>query len=271
MGYDFHLILRTLAVPPAPLLLLLGLGLVLLAVRRRRPGVWAIVLATVPLLALAMPVVAGWLASGLIAHAPLARPLAADRCQAIVVPGGGLAIAAPEWGGDTVSGSTLARLRYAIALARESGLPIALSGGSPVPSTISEAEAMRRVAEDEFAQPVAWVEERSRNTWENAERTYALLAPEGIRRVCLVTHADHMARAEQAFIRAGFAVVPAPIGLPAATPPRVLDYIPTGSGLGASERAMQEWLGRAWYWIRDQLAPANDTAAPATDGGSQRT
>ncbi len=252
MGYDLYLILRTLALPPACLLLLLLLGLVLLAMRRRWLGAVATVTATVALIALSTPVVGRALWTPLITHVPLERPVSSDRCQAIVVLGGGLAIAAPEWGSDTVGTASLARLRYGIALARESGLSIALTGGSPVPSEIPEAEAMRRVAEGEFGHPIKWIEDRSRNTAENASLTHALLSPVGITRICLVTHAEHMGRAETAFLGAGFAVVPAPIGLPGTAAPHMRDYLPTAGGLSLSSRAATEWLGRAWYWLRRQ-------------------
>ncbi len=258
MGYDLYLILRTLALPPACLLLLLLLGLALLSMRRRWLGAVAIVTATVALVALSTPVVGRALWTPLITHAPLERPVSFDRCQAIVVLGGCLAIAAPEWGSDTVSTASLARLRYGIALARESGLSIALTGGSPVPSEIPEAEVVRRVAEGEFGHPIKWIEDRSRNTAENASLTHTLLSPAGITRICLVTHAEHMGRAEAAFLGAGFTVVPAPIGLPETAALHVRDYLPTAGGLSLSSRAATEWLGRAWYWLRRQSGISQD-------------
>ena len=261
MDYDLYLILRTLALPPASLLLLLLVGLALLAVRRRRLGVATTATAMLALIALSTPVVGRALWTPLIAHGPLERPLVSARCQAIVVLGGGLEIAASEWGGDTVSATSLARLRYGIALSRESGLPIALTGGSPVPSEIAEAEAMRRVAEGEFGHSVAWIEDRSRNTAENASRTRALLSPESLTRICLVTHAEHMGRADAAFRAVGFDVVPAPIGLTGTAAPHIRDYLPTADGLSLSNRAATEWLGRAWYRVRRQ---SGDT--PEDDG-----
>ena len=50
--------------------------------------------------------------------------------QAIVVLGGGLYFDTPEYGGDTVGGSTLERLRYAATIARKTNLPVLVTGGA---------------------------------------------------------------------------------------------------------------------------------------------
>ena len=128
---------------------------------------------------------------------------------------------------------------------------MALSGGSPVAQEASEAELMRRTAEAEFGQPVRWLEGTSRTTRENAEATRALLAPEGIETICLVTHADHMGRAAAAFRTAGFAVIPAPLALPSDRPAEILDYVPQAGALADSRRAIREHLGRLWYAITE--------------------
>jgi uncharacterized SAM-binding protein YcdF (DUF218 family) len=48
------------------------------------------------------------------------------------------------------------------------------------------------------------VEDRSRNTWENATYTSSLLRPRGIHRVLLVTDSVHMRRAQACFRTQGF-------------------------------------------------------------------
>ena len=248
---DGYRLLTVLAVPPASLFVLLAVGL-LISWRWRRLGRTLAALALVLLVALSLPVVANGLARALLpAPTPLARPLAPETCQAIVVPGGGVALQAPEWGRDTVGSATLARLRLAIALARESGLPLAVSGGRPLArQQASEAALMRRTAEQEFRHPVRWVEETSRTTRENAAETRALLAAEGIDTICLVTHATHMPRAAQAFRRAGFAVVAAPLALRSSAPAEPVDFLPQAGGLATSRTVLHETLGRLWYRLR---------------------
>ncbi|MNT55386.1 hypothetical protein D3C72_1926190 [compost metagenome] len=65
---------------------------------------------------------------------------------------------------------------------------------------------------DDFGVTVRWQEGRSRTTWENAQFSAEVLLPQGVKRVVLVTHAWHMPRAVWSFRKAGFEVVPAPVG-----------------------------------------------------------
>ena len=248
---DGYRIVTELVLPPASLFLLLAVGL-LVSWRWRRLGRTLAGLAVVLLVALSLPAVADALGRILLpAPPPLARPLTPDACQAIVVPGGGVARRPPEWGHNTVSGDTLARLRFAIALARESGLPLAVSGGRPLRhQETSEAALMRRTAEQEFRHPVRWIEEASRTTRENAVRTRALLAPAGIDTICLTTHAAHMPRAAESFRRVGFQVVAAPLGLAADLPAEPVDFVPQAGGLAKSRAVLRETLGRLWYRLR---------------------
>lgn len=196
----------------------------------------------------ALPVVGNALLRGLEGEPfDMAR---AGGAQAIVVLGGGRHRQAPEYGGDTVSEPSLARLRYAAKLHRETALPILVTGGAPDGGNISEGEAMRRVLSEEFGVPVRWVEEASINTRENASFAAELLKQDGISRVLLVTHAWHMRRAERAFATAGLAVLPAPT-LFRRHPLLPLDWLPSAEGLRDTRTALHEWIGILWYRLRD--------------------
>jgi uncharacterized SAM-binding protein YcdF (DUF218 family) len=74
-------------------------------------------------------------------------------------------------------------------------------GHGAVPGA-SEAEITARVAEREYGRPLRWQEGESRDTHENAVKTVALLAPQGIEKIVLVTDAVHMPRALAHFRRA---------------------------------------------------------------------
>lgn len=169
------------------------------------------------------------------------------QAQAIVVLGGGRYREAPEYGGDTVSVTTLTRVRYAARLHRLTGLPLLVSSGKPDGGDISEAEAMRRVLVDEYGLAVRWVEDASNNTRENAIASAAILKRDGIGRIVLVTHNEHMPRARRAFSATGLAVFPAPT-LFERGPMTPLDFVPQGYGKVRS--AMHEWIGLAWYALR---------------------
>ncbi|MBM3518377.1 MAG: hypothetical protein FJX56_11035 [Alphaproteobacteria bacterium] len=107
---------------------------------------------------------------------------------------------------------------------------------------------MRRTLEDEFGVPVRWVEDKSRTTFDNAQPSYRLLAPEGIKTILLVTHAWHMPRAAEAFARVGFAVVAAPTAFTYVGPGiEAADFVPSANAFQNSYYAAQEWIGLYWY------------------------
>ena len=203
-----------LLIPPGLLILALAAGLAVLR-RHPRTGRTLLVSATAGLYLLAMPITATFLLQQW--EAPPLEAEQLKKAQAIVVLGGGKYAQAPEYGGDTVSAKGLVRLRYAAALQRRTGLPLLVSGGSPEGGTTDEAKTMRIALEQDFGVPVRWSEDRSANTLENAQLTRKLLEREGIRRICLVTHAWHMPRARLAFEHAGSRLSPHQRLMPHAT------------------------------------------------------
>jgi uncharacterized SAM-binding protein YcdF (DUF218 family) len=198
------------------------------------------------LLVLSFPVVGSFLLSRL--EPPYSDPLQ-SRADAIVVLGGGTYAQAPEYDGDTVSSASLERLRYAAKLHRLSQKPILVTGGNPRQYSTAESAQMRALLQ-EWGISVQWAEAASNNTLENARNSYAMLAPDGIRRIYLVTHAWHMPRARDAFESAGFLVVPAPTLYSAQRPLRAVDFVPDAEGLALSARFCREILGFFWYRLQ---------------------
>jgi uncharacterized SAM-binding protein YcdF (DUF218 family) len=244
-------IIKALVLPPASLMLLGLLGALLW---RRRPalGKTLVALSVVALAGLSLPLVGNALLRGMEDTPPLTADRYDNDAGAIVVIGSGLYLGAPEYGGDTVGGGSLTRVRYAAHLQKGTGLPVLVSGGSPQGTRYSEAWHMKRALEDEFGVPVEWIEERSRNTWENASFSREILDPATIRTIYLVTHVLHMPRAREAFEASGFTVVPAPTGFRPRDRLAAPDFIPQASGLSRSRDALHEWLGRLWYRLRYQ-------------------
>lgn len=183
-----------------------------------------------------------------------ADPLRAPAAQAIVVLGGGQYYGAPEYAADTVNEATLARLRYTAYLQRSTGKPVLVSGGSSQGSPNAEAHAMKAVLENEFRTPVTWTESASKNTFGNARASRTLLAPLGIHRVYLVTHAWHMLRAQRQFIEAGFDVVPAPTQYATRFRLTLLDFFPRADALSDSSSFCHEILGLLWYRIKSAVS-----------------
>ncbi|TXF10474.1 YdcF family protein [Pelomicrobium methylotrophicum] len=242
--------LGLLLLPPASILLLL---LVSIALFRARPGTARSLLgvAIAALWIASTPAIA-YRAQGLLETAPLTGDAAGGRAQAIVVLGGGMLFAPPEYSSDTVSRWTLERLRYAARLQRETRLPVLVTGGNTRGRPRSEAAAMKEALEADFGVPVRWTEEGARNTLENALRSKELLGAAGVTRILLVTHAVHMPRARLAFEAAGFEVVPAPTGYAAHLAGDVFDWMPRADALLATRIVLHEAIGYGWY--RLQLA-----------------
>lgn len=236
--------------PPTCLFILAAFGFLLLLFRVRF-GTVVCVVALLLLYALSTPAVARAIGAPL-AVAPALEPARfEDDVGAIVILGAGRYAAAPEYGGDTISGNGLERVRYGAWLHRKTGRPILVSGGDPDRAGIPEASLMKRALESEFGVPVAWIESVSMNTAENATLSHAILEKAGIRKIYLVTHAEHMRRAVEAFEKTGLEVMPAPTILPGKRGLTAADFIPSGGGMSANARLLHEWLGRAWYALAE--------------------
>jgi len=104
---------------------------------------------------------------------------------------------------------------------------------------------------DSFGVPRGRVllENKSRNTAENATFTKALVAPKPGERWLLVTSAAHMPRAMGCFRRAGFDVEAYPVDWN--TPPSWRFGMPLSPiyGMRALDDAAHEWEGLFFYWL----------------------
>ena len=115
----------------------------------------------------------------------------------------------------------------------------------------AEAEFAVRVFES-FGIPRGRVilEDRSRNTLENAILSKDLARPQPGERWLLVTSAYHMARAIGIFRKAGFDVEPYPVDWRTDGNGDALRPFPTvGDGLRRTDTAVREWAGLLAYWL----------------------
>jgi uncharacterized SAM-binding protein YcdF (DUF218 family) len=235
---------KALILPPAAPLLVALIGLVLIG-RWPRLGRMLATLGVLALGFLSLPVVAALLIR-LVDDAPPLDPARATSAQAIVILGGGVRIDAPEYGGDTLARLTLERVRYGARLARVIKLPVLVSGGRPAAAHESEARLMKDALENEYGVAVRWIEDRSRNTHENAVMSAAILRTAGVRRVVLVAHNFDMPRASAEFAAAGLETIAAPTGILPSYTGIVLDYVPNAQALLGSYYALYELIANAW-------------------------
>lgn len=244
-------LLAALLLPPGLWLLCILLGLLCL---RRRPRLGSFLAWGGLLLA--------WLMSTSAFVNLIVAPLEAipvlqerdlTRAEAIVILGAGAYREMPEYGGSAVpSRLALERLRYGARLARQSGLPVLVSGESgPM------ADALQR----DFGITPRWLEGRSLDTQDNAANTLRILSAAGVKRLVLVTHAIHMRRALAEFAQAGsgIEVIPAPLGFLSRQrqeipQPTFLDFLPGPTAAYNAWYASHEWVGLLALRLR-QLFP----------------
>ena len=253
-------VLTALVLPPVPLLLLLLVGARLMLPRRGLG--WFVILVSVVALWLCSCIGFGRLLSTLMLHLPpavtatriaeLKADVHAKRPVAIVVLGGGLEPLAPEYGVSNLTARSVERLRYGLWLSRETGAPVAFSGGVGWAQLggggTPEAQIAARIATQEFGRPIKWLEDQSRDTRDNAARSVGLLKQAGIEHVILVTHGWHMPRARRAFEQAAagtMRIESAPVGLVPRSPSSALQWLPSGEGAMEVRNVLHELLGLA--------------------------
>jgi uncharacterized SAM-binding protein YcdF (DUF218 family) len=146
------------------------------------------------------------------------------------------------------------RLTVAAELARRyPAVRIVFSGGSGalIYDEGAEAPFALRLLED-LGIPRARIllEDRSRNTVENAIFSKALIQPKPGERWLLVTSAHHLPRAIGVFRKMGFPVEPYPVDWRTRGAADALRPFATlGDGLRRSDTAVREWVGLAVYWL----------------------
>jgi uncharacterized SAM-binding protein YcdF (DUF218 family) len=251
-------VLTALVLPPLPFLLLQLAGAALLWLRR---GIgWLLVVVATAGLWLSSSIGVGQALGFTLLHPPralsgaqldaLAREARTRKDVAIVALGGGREAHAPEYGQSNLTATSMERLRYGVWLSRATGIPLAFSGGTGHARSkgMSEADIAARIAAEEFRHRLRWIENRSRDTRENARNSIQLLGDAGVRRIVLVTHGWHMRRALRAFEEAAggrIEIIPAPMALAPRAERTSLLWLPSADGFMLVRQVLREALGLA--------------------------
>jgi len=147
------------------------------------------------------------------------------------------------------------RLTSAVALAREyPNARIVFSGGNAqlIGGRAEGGFALRFLEQLGVPRDRVTIEEKSRNTAENAIYCRRLIAPKQGERWLLITTAMHMPRAVGAFRQVGFSVEPYPVDYQL-TGWRALWALGSGS-MGMTDAAVHEWLGLVAYRLTGRAA-----------------
>ena len=252
MTLPWHRILVAFFLPPVGPLWLILAG-ALLALRKPRTGFGVLLSGLVTVVVLSLPAVANLLEWPFEARFRPLSPVTAREAgpAAIVVLGAGRNLGALEYGGETVSGGTLERLRYAARLARRTHLPVLVTGGKPDGGTASEGQLMGEALERDFGVSARWIESRAKNTEENAVLSITLLAQSHIDHILLVTDVAQMPRAKFDFETRGMKVTPAPMNFHVEPRYTVNDFIPEASAYARSANALREYLANIVVRLAD--------------------
>lgn len=239
-------VIAQLVLPPTGFVLLALLALLFLKrwPRTARVALWG---SLGVLLTLSLPATARGLMS-LLDTPTLDLSAARSQAKAIMVLGGGLTRATPEYG-DTLSPASLRRVRYGAKLAKELELPLLVTGGQ-VFGGAPEAEVMANVLASEFGVAPKWVENQSRNTVENARFSAAIFKREGIDTVVLVTDSAHMRRGLRHCRDENLNCVSAPVSVMGRASDSWIEQLPNAGALQNSSYALHELLGNLVATVR---------------------
>lgn len=250
-------------IAPGDLLLLLLLaGLIAQALGRRR-GFRLALFAALALLAIAVLPLGDWLGTPLEARFPV--PALPQHIDGIILLGGAVEPAITRSHGQVALNEAAERITETVALARRHPeAKLLLSGGDasilPRPGEKEADDTKRLLMELGIPAERMLIEDRSRNTYENALYSRAIAAPKPGEVWVLVTSAAHMPRAVGCFRHLGWNVLPYPVDYRTEANPR-LDFM-LSIHLGELDFAAKEWIGLVAYRLlgrTDSLFPGPDT------------
>jgi len=167
--------------------------------------------------------------------------------QAIVVLGGALGSPSGRHpGSELVEASD--RYLHALRLYRAGKAPLVVCSGGDLRGEAPESQFAAQLLSEWGVPPAAvLLEDRSRNTKENALFTRELLARREVSRILLVTSAAHMNRAAALFRKVGLEVIPAAADYQSGWREQelLLNWLPNAGALEQSSMALKEWMGLA--------------------------
>jgi uncharacterized SAM-binding protein YcdF (DUF218 family) len=251
MFYIASKVLWILTQPSNLLVCVIVAGVLALLLGRRKVARCLLYPSTAALLLIGALPVGQWLLMPLENRFPAPAELPRD-VDGIVVLGGGIELAISERRGMASFGDTGERFISLIELARRYPEARVLFSGGPgwlTESDLSEATVMRGFVRSQGLDEARVIfEDQARNTYENALRAKALVAPQPDERWLLVTSAFHMPRAVGCFRQVGWPVIPYPVDY--RTTGKLTLHLPDAAKrLLEFDDAIRAWIGLIAYWV----------------------
>ena len=240
--------------PGAWLAALCGLGAILLWLGYRKAGRWLVSLGAAGFAVVVLLPVDQWLLSPLENRFPTRPP--GQHYDGILVLGGALESGMTADRGIPSLNAAAERLTAFVMLAREHPEARLVFTGGPMPDRPDgppEAEGVSVLLAQLGVAPGRVVfESLSRTTWENAVLSHALVQPKPGEHWLMVTSADHMPRAIGTFRRLGWDLEAYPVGYKSFLHPNDRAARGFGERLDLLDLAVHEWIGLAYYRLRDR-------------------
>lgn len=216
--------------------------------KRRAAGRYPLLAVVVLLYALSIAPTADWLV-GSLERVYSQPPLEDVKGDVVILLGGGVRAGVPDFDGTgQISEGAANRFLTAARLQRAFKLPVLLSGGVVFAGDVSESAVARRMLLSLGVDAsLIEVDERSRNTAENAAYSREICSRRGWTKPIVVTSAFHMPRAMAFFRREGLDAMPYPCDYRAESgrPFSPYSFIPQAAVLADSCLAIKEYAGLA--------------------------
>ena len=238
---------------PSHLLLFCAIGgITLQAISPRRLGYWLTSIGVIGLLIAGTLPIGNWLMVPL--EARYARPAKLpERVDGIIVLGGAQAVNVSNMRDRLALNENAERLIESMALALQyptAKLVFSGHSASLIEFGGSEADVNWRFVElMQLERDRIIMEERSRNTFENAIYSQELLAPKHGETWILVTSAYHMPRSMGIFTKIGWDITPWPVDYRSTGEYEIVPQLVISDRLFQLDYAAKEWVGLIAYYI----------------------
>ncbi|NOU95702.1 YdcF family protein [Paenibacillus sp. LMG 31456] len=233
----------TFFIPPG--LFITILVLFNLWLRKRERAAAKLLWAAIAIIYLLCTPIAGNTLIGYLEHR-YAPPVTVQGDVIVLLTGGAVGNTPDVDGSGNLTGYTMNRLVTAYKLHKSTNLPIIISGGQVYEDSGNEGQICKRnllalgVAESSIL-----LDDRSRNTKENAINTVEILKQKNFTKPILVTSAFHIPRSVENFKQLGASTTPYPADflVPQPYSASLSSLLPSSDGLQKSSLAAKEYLG----------------------------